>query len=157
MGLLFNSCLLTRTYQAGSQGYQTINSSPPSAALSPTDQMMYAAFPTHAPSMKHAPPKSVNLSFFAPNVRVARVFRFIPLSARHPLLRITRTGRQSTRSNRVSTAIQARHHNTTRLRTGPVACTKSAAWALLSVRSNQRRNRWPKRRNKSEEETFLLA
>merc|ERR1711892_1175755 len=49
-------CLCTmgeKPTPAGSQGYQTINSSPPSAALSPT----------HQPSMKHAPPKPIYPAF----------------------------------------------------------------------------------------------
>merc|ERR1719209_178741 len=37
---------------AKTQGYSAISTNPPSAQLSSTDQMMYAAFPTKAPSMK---------------------------------------------------------------------------------------------------------
>ena len=44
-------------FLATAQGYQAINSSAPTAQLSATDQMMYAAFPTKAPSMKQAPQK----------------------------------------------------------------------------------------------------
>ena len=66
-----------------------------------------------------------------------RRFRFIPHSARHPLLRITRTGPLSTPSNRASTVIQGRHQSK---HMGPVAYTKSAAWAPPSARSSQSRN-----------------